>query len=119
MGMFAEAVPVDTLAQVWTARAPEADPMTVPSTIAWVGEALAVVETQEGSVRRFSAEGDYRDRTDVPTGSFPYGAGVRGDTLVVLARGTPPLLAASGGCSVRRRRRYRPRKLGRRNCPPH
>ena len=89
---IAEAVPVDTLAQVWTARAPEADPMTVPSTIAWVGEALAVVETQEGSVRRFSAEGDYRDRTDVPTGSFPYGAGVRGDTLVVLARGTPALL---------------------------
>ena len=93
---------MDTLAQAWTARAPEADPMPVPSTIAWVDGALAVVETQEGSVRRFSAEGDYRDRTDVPTGSFPYGAGVRGDTLVVLARGTPALLWVVPGEGVAR-----------------
>ena len=99
---IAEAVPVDTLAQAWTARAPEADPMPVPSTIAWVDGALAVVETQEGSIRRFSAEGVYRDRTDLPAGSFPYGAGVRGDTLVVLARGTPALLWVVPGEGVAR-----------------
>ncbi len=89
---LAETVPVDTMAQVWTARAPEADPMPVPSTLAWVGDALAVVETQQGSVRRFTAGGAYLDRTDLPAESIPYGAGVRGDTVVVLARARGALL---------------------------
>lgn len=97
---IAQAVPVDTLAEVWTARAPEADPMPVPSTLAWVGDALAVVETQEGSLRRFGADGRYLDRTDLPAGSFPYLAGIRGDTVVVLARGGPSLLWVVPGQGV-------------------
>ncbi len=97
---LAETVPVDTLEAVWTAQAPPADPMPVPSTLAWVGDALAVVETQQGSVRRFSAGGDYLDRTDLLAESFPYVAGVRGDTLVVLARGRGALLWVVPGQGV-------------------
>ena len=99
---LAEAVPVDTLAAVWTAQAPEADPIPVPSSLAWVGDALAVVETQQGSLRRFSAAGAYLDRTDLPAESIPYGAGVRGDTVVVLARARGALLwVLPGGGVVR------------------
>ena len=83
---LAETVPVDSLALVWSAAAPPGDPMPVPSSMAWVGDALAVVETQDASVRRFR-DGAYLDRTDLEDGSFPYAAGARGDTLVVLARG--------------------------------
>lgn len=99
---FAATVPVDTLAVVWTASVPADDPMPVPSSLAWVGEALAVVETQEGSVRRFSGVGAYLDRTDLGGESFPYVAGTRGDTLVVLARGRDRLLwVIPGGGVVR------------------
>lgn len=87
----AATVPVDTLRAVWTAAAPDTDPMPVPSTITWLGDALAVVETQAGSIRRFSSTGAYLDRTDLPAESFPYGAGARGDTLVVFARGSRQL----------------------------
>lgn len=85
--------PVDTLAVVWTARAPEGDPMPVPITLGWHGDGLVVVETQAGSVRRFSAGGAYQGRADLEVeGAFPYFAGVRGDTVVVLARGRAELL---------------------------
>ena len=66
----AQTVPVDTLDTVWTARAPEADPMPVPSSLVWAGGTLAVVETQEGSVRRFTEGGAYLDRTDLPAESL-------------------------------------------------
>ncbi|WP_420456271.1 hypothetical protein [Rubrivirga sp.] len=97
---LAETVLIDTLAEVWTARAPQADPMPVPMTLAWVGDTLAVVETQEPSVRRFSTGGGYVDRTDLPAESYPYGAGVRGDTVVVLARGRGALLWVVPGQGV-------------------
>ena len=92
---LAEVAPVDTLAEVWTARAPAADPMPVPSSLGWAGDALAVVESQEGSVRRFSAAGAYLGRTDLPAESYPYLAGARGDTVVVFARGRGALLWAT------------------------
>ena len=90
--LAAEAAPVDSLAEVWTARAPDADPMPVPLSMAWAGDALAVVETQEASVRRFSGAGAYLGRTDLPAESYPSAAGARGDPVVVLARGLDALL---------------------------
>ena len=99
---LAEVAPVDTLDEVWTARAPEADPMPVPSSLGWAGDVLAVVESQEGSVRRFSGAGAYLDRTDLPAGSYPYFAGARGDTVVVFARGRSALLWAVPGAGVAR-----------------
>ena len=98
---LAEAVPVDTLAVVWTARAAADDPMPMPSSLAWLGDTLAVVETQTGSVRWFRGRAPV-GRTDLPDGSYPYVAGARGDTLMVLARGTGELLWVTAGGVARR-----------------
>ena len=100
---LAASTPVDTLDLVWTARAPEAEPMRLPTTLAWVGDALAVVETGDGSVRRFTGAGTYLDATALPPEGFPYLAGVRGDTVVVLARGAGELWWTVPGRGVVRR----------------
>ncbi len=93
--------PVDTLGVVWTARAPEADPMAVPMTLGWVAGRLAVVDALDGSVRSFTDEGAYGGRTDGGgEGAFPYLAGARGDTVVVLARGRSELLWVRPGEGV-------------------
>lgn len=89
---LAAEAPVDTLSVVWTARPPAGDPAPVATSFGWVRNGLAVVETQEGSVRLFTAEGAYAGRTDVGAESYPYFAGVRGDSVVVLARGLDRLL---------------------------
>ena len=80
---------VDTLSTVWTASPPQ--PMRLPTTISWLGDAIAVVETGEGSVQRFTADGAFLDATPLPTEGYPYAAGTRGDTLVALARGPSEL----------------------------
>jgi hypothetical protein len=108
---LAETVPVDTLALVWEAAAPADDPMPLPTTIAWVrpdsGDAarLVVAETQEASLRVFTADGQYVRRVEPRGGaeSFPYLAGVRGDSAVVLERGTDRLaFVPLGGVAPRR-----------------
>ncbi len=99
---LAETVPVDSLDLVWSAVAPADDPMPVPSSMAWVGDALAVVETQQGSVRRFR-DGEYFDRTDLEAESYPYAAGARGDTLVVFAKGSSQLQWVLPGLGIVRR----------------
>lgn len=88
---LAEAAPVDTLDVVWTAYAPEADPMILPTSLGWTRDGVVVVETQGGSVRHFREGGAYAGRTDLGAETFPYLAGVRGDTAVVLERGTDRL----------------------------
>ena len=88
----AAATPVDTLAEVWTARPPSPDAVPVPTSLVWAGDVLAVVETQEGGVHRFSSDGRYLGRTGLPPESFPYAAGAIGDTVVVFARGRTSLL---------------------------
>ena len=99
----ADAAPVDTLQRVWTARAPESDPMAIPTTLAWWDDVLAVVETQNGSVRVFDDAGAYRRRIDLGLeGAFPYLAGVRGDTVVVLARGLDALVWVTDAGVARR-----------------
>ncbi len=100
---LAATVPVDTLALAWTGRAPEAEPMRLPTTLAWLGDALAVVETGDGSVRRFASSGAYLDATPLPADGFPYLAGARGDTVVVLARGPSELWWVVPGRGVVRR----------------
>ena len=100
---LAATVPVDTLALAWTAEAPASDPMRLPTTLAWLGDALAVVETGDGSVRRFSDAGAYLGATPLPAEGFPYLAGVRGDTVVVLARGAGELWWVRPGEGVVRR----------------
>ena len=100
---LAAAVPTDTLAMGWTATTPEASPMRLPTTLAWLGDTLAVVETGDGSLRRFAATGAYVDATALPAEGFPYLAGVRGDTVVVLARGAGELWWAVPGEGVVRR----------------
>ncbi|HEX8299587.1 MAG TPA: hypothetical protein VF594_10555 [Rubricoccaceae bacterium] len=90
---LAETVPVDTLALGWEAAPRADDPMALPTTIAWTGEGadarIVVVDTKEGSIRLFTSSG--RQARHISTGggpeSYPYLAGVRGDTAVVLERG--------------------------------
>ena len=100
---FAATVPTDTLAVVWTAGVPDDAPMRLPTTLAWTGDTLAVVETGDGSVRRFSDAGRYLDATALPAEGFPYLAGVRGDTVIVLARGPAEIWWAVPGRGVVRR----------------
>ena len=91
---FAETVPVDSLELGWEASARPDDPMPLPTTLAWIGEGdaakIAVVETQEASIRVFTASGRVSRHIDTGGGatSYPYLAGVRGDSAVVLERGT-------------------------------
>ncbi len=92
---------VDTLSTVWTASPPA--PMRLPTTISWLGGTLAVVETGEGSVQRFSDRGAFLDATPLPAESYPYAAGTRGDTLVALARGPSELWWVVPGRGVVRR----------------
>ena len=98
---LAATVPVDTLELAWTARAPENDPMPLPTSLGWMDDGrLAVVETQVGSIRIFGADSTYQGRIDLPEQSYPYFAGASGDTVAVLARGTGEVLWAVPGDGV-------------------
>ena len=97
---FAVGVPVDTLAFVRDFAAPDDEAMLLPTSIAWdssvpdSASGFIVADTQDGSLRRFSSTGAYRGRTPVgggPSPQYPYIAGVRGDTAIVLARGSGQL----------------------------
>jgi hypothetical protein len=97
---LAATAPVDTLDVVWTAQAPASEPMPIPTSLGWLGDRLAVVETQGGSVRVFTDDGVYAGRTRTGDETFPYFAGARGDTVVVLARGADRLLWVVPGVGV-------------------
>ena len=94
---IAAAAPVDTLAAVWEAS--PAAPLDLPTSLGWLGDRLAVVETQGGAARLFSAGGAEVGRVDLG-GDFPYLAGTVGDTVVVLARGADALRWAVAGRGV-------------------
>lgn len=99
---LAAQAPVDTLAVVWTARAPEADPMIVPTSLVWLPRGVVVVEAQQGgALRRFDATGAYLGRTDLDPEAFHYAAGTRGDTVVVMARGADRLDFVAAGSVAR------------------
>lgn len=98
---LAATVPVDTLELAWTARAPDDDPMPLPTSLGWMGDGrLAVVETQVGSIRVFGSDGTYQSRIDLPEQSYPYFAGAAGDAVAVLARGSGDVLWAVPGDGV-------------------
>ena len=94
---LAAAAPVDTFAVAWEAS--PATPLDLPSSLGWLGDGLAVVETQGGAARLFDAGGAEAGRIDLG-GDFPYLAGTVGDTVVVLARGADALRWAVAGRGV-------------------
>jgi len=98
---LAATVPVDTLELAWTARAPEDDPMPLPTSLGWMDDGrIAVVETQVGSIRVFGSDSTYQERIDLPERSYPYFAGASGDAVAVLARGSEAVLWAVPGDGV-------------------
>ena len=89
---LAATVAPDTLARRWRAEAPADDPLLLPTTLAWAGDRLAVVDTQAGRARWLSADGAFRGGVAFGEASFPYAAGAAGDTLGVLLRGADALV---------------------------
>src|SRR5690606_8093814 len=88
---LAEEAPVDTLRLVWTAGAPEASPLELPTSMVWLpdspGGRLVVADTRRASLHVFSPEGDYVGERRPEGLRYPYLAGTRGDTVVVYSRG--------------------------------
>jgi len=94
---LAAAVPADSLALVWSV----APPLALATGVAWAGApgqpaTLAVVETQEGALHRFSAAGDALGAQPLAAGRFPYLAGTDGAAVVALARGADRLVWSTG-----------------------
>ena len=98
---LAASVVPDTLARVWRAEAPADDPLLLPTTLAWAAGRLAVTDTQAGRARWLTADGAFRGGVAFPAESYPYGAGVTGDTLGVLLRGADALVWLVPGDSLR------------------
>ena len=94
---LAASAPVDTLAVVWSAT--PAEPLDLPTSLGWYRGGVAVVETEGGAARLFGADGAEAGRIDLG-GGYPYLAGVRGDTVVALARGADALRWAVPGRGV-------------------
>lgn len=89
--LAAQGVPVDTLALAWTVAG---DGMSFPTSLVWTADAeaaghLVVADTKRGSLHVFAPEGRYEGEVQPtePALSYPYLAGGRGDTVVVLSRG--------------------------------
>jgi hypothetical protein len=103
---LAAEVPLDTLRLVWTAAAPEASPLGLPTSLAWLpdslGGRLVVADTRRGSLHAFSAEGAYVEERRPERLQFPYIAGLRRDTVVVYSRGDRRLDFVVGDRVVRR-----------------
>lgn len=92
---IAEAVPAEDLREVWTTPLGEITPH--PTGIAWLrpdsAEArLAVVETQVGGIHLLGADGEVEGMWGVGgETTYPYLAGVLGDTVAVFSRGAERL----------------------------
>src|SRR5690606_16297206 len=103
---LAEEAPVDTLRLVWTAEAPAASPIELPTSLLWrpdsLGGNLLVADTRRGSLHAFSPEGDYVGERRPEGLRYPYLAGTRGDTVVVYSRGARRLDFSVGERVVRR-----------------
>ena len=99
---LAQEAPVDTLRRVWRAEAPAADPLALPTSLAWAGERLAVVDTPAGRVRWLRPDGRFAGSVELGAEAFPYAAGAVGDTLGVLLRGAGEVTWLAGSEVVRR-----------------
>ncbi|HYE94853.1 MAG TPA: hypothetical protein VD962_01490 [Rubricoccaceae bacterium] len=105
---LAATIPIDSLTLAWVADAQPA--LGLPTTLLWLpgslagglGGALVVADTRASTLHRFTADGRHAGVVASLTDrSFPYLAGHRGDTLVVLSRGTDHLEFLVGGQAVR------------------
>ena len=85
---IAEAAPVDTMRLVREVTAPPEAILEVPTTVAIRPDGgVVVAETRRGALVRFDAEGEYESAFQWEPFSYPFLAGVRGDTVAVLNRG--------------------------------
>ena len=87
------AAPVDTLAEVWSARLPAGETAEFVSGLSLSPTAAGrtvLVDTKSGTLHAFDGAGQYAG--PLADGfAFPYTAGRRGDTLALLERGGPAL----------------------------
>lgn len=84
---IAETVPVDTLALVRRVEAPP-EALEYPTSLARLrGGEIVVAETRRGALVTFDSAGAYRSALQYDAFSYPFLAGVAGDTVAVLNRG--------------------------------
>lgn len=85
---LAQTVPVDTLTLVRRVEAPPEAILEYPTSLAMMADGRVVVaETQRGALVTFDAQGEYRRALQWASFSYPFVAGVLGDTVAVLNRG--------------------------------
>lgn len=86
--VIAEAAPVDTLRLVREVTPPPEAMLEVPTSLALLpGGGIVVAETRRGALVWFDAEGGYERAFQWEAFSYPFLAGVTGDTVAVLNRG--------------------------------
>ncbi len=88
---IASEVQVDSLEMVSVVYGTEESPMELPTSLLWLPDSLDgeifVVDTRRGSLHVIDRDAGYLEEW-LPEGlEFPYAAGIRGDTLVLLNRG--------------------------------
>ena len=85
---IAEAAPVDTLALVRRVEAPPEAILEYPTSLALLSDGrIVVAETRRGALVTFDPRGAYRSALQYDGFSYPFLAGVLGDTVAVLNRG--------------------------------
>jgi hypothetical protein len=86
---IAEAAPVDTMQFVRHVTAPPEANLEYPTSLALRPDGgIVVAETQRGALVYFDSEGGYERTVEDRVFSYPFIAGVVGDTVAVLNRGT-------------------------------
>lgn len=81
---IAEQIPVDTLNLVWKSAGPEALPLAYPRTVRFAPDAsLYVSDAQQEAVYAFNIQGQVARYIQAESFTYPYIAGIRGDTLLV------------------------------------
>lgn len=81
---LAEQMTPDTLQHVWTVGSTEAQPLAYPRTVRFGPEGrLLATDAERSSLLRLSTEGRVLGEVRPEGWTFPYLAGVRGDTIIV------------------------------------
>ena len=88
---IAAAAPIDSLQMVSVIYGTEESPMELPTSLEWLPDSLGgklfVVDTRRASLHVIGRDGVYEEEWQPDGLEYPYAAGVRGDTLVLLNRG--------------------------------
>lgn len=94
--------PSDTLEQLWSTKGPDNRPLKYPNTLLRRSDGLFFVsDAARNSIYVFSPQGSFLRSIEAPSFSYPFLAGFRGDTLVVLNRGSSTLDFVLDGTIVR------------------